>query len=218
MEEAISKNASVMDQEDQEGGIIVEFSEEKANLNGTGVSDVSGSQQKQESNFAEALFEAKRKDVGSCEKSIVETLQKHYKPLSLFGFRFTWLGVHMLYRLALVACRTFITEPVKRLYPMSALVLAMTAANAIMRPYKDQRANITATLSYIANLCIAGLNLVKAHLVAYGCDTSCDHRDSVIKYMGTIENALLLYAPFAAVGLLVVYQGLQKLVAKCKCK
>ena len=48
----------------------------------------------------------------SCEEEIVECLLKHYKYLSVFGIRFTWLGVHKIYRVALVACRTFITEPV----------------------------------------------------------------------------------------------------------
>ena len=155
------------------------------------------------------------KGSASYNGAVVECLLKHYKYLNLFGIKFTWLGVHMLYRLALVACRTFITEPVTRLYPMSALVLAMTAANAIIRPYKDQRANAAATLSYIANLCIAGLNLVKAHLVAFACDTSFPFKDTVIQYMGIFEEALLVYLPLAATGLWVVCSGLQKFLKKC---
>ena len=152
-----------------------------------------------ETNLAAVPIDPESTDLDSCKEIIVECLLKHYDSLSIFGMKFTWLGVHKIYRVALVACKTFITEPVNRLYPMSTLVLAMTAANAIMRPCKDKRANTTATLSYIANLCIGGLNLVKAHLVVYGCDTSCVHRDTVIKYMGTIKNALLTYAPFTGV-------------------
>ena len=214
-----SLEIQVASNETDKTGSIVEFSEQAEALNAADLSDISEGkniEQKEEGKLAEALVGAKRKDVGSCEEIIVETLQKHYKCLSLFGFRFTWLGVHMLYRLALVACRTFITEPVKRLYAMSALVLAMTAANAFIKPYKDQKANITATISYIANLCIAGLNLVKANYVAYGCNTGCDDRDKVIEHMVTFENALLLYAPFTAIGLWVVYKGIQRVVEKCK--
>ena len=146
----------------------------------------------------------------------MESLLKHYKCLSLIGIRFTWLGIHKIYRLILVTCRTFITEPVTRLYPMSALVVAITAANAIIRPYKDQRANKTATLSYIANLCLAGLNLIKAHLAAYGCDTSCHHRDTVIRYIGIFEGVLLIYVPFVAIGFWAVCAGLQKCFKKQK--
>ena len=152
----------------------------------------------------------------SCEEEIVECLLKHYKCLSAFGIRFTWLGVHKIYRVALVACRTFITEPVAKLYAMSALVMIMTALNAVIKPYKDKRANMTAILSYIANLCIAGLSLVKAHLVAFGCNTNCQYRDTVVAYMGTVEDAFLLYAPFVALRLWVACIGLQKCLRKHK--
>ena len=152
----------------------------------------------------------------SCAEEIVECLLKHYKCLSVFDIRFTWLGVHKIYRVALVACRTFITEPVAKLYAMSALVVIMTALNAMIKPYKDKRANMTATLSYIANLCIAGISLVKAHLVAFGCNTNCQYRDTVVAYMGTVEDAFLLYAPFVALGLWVACMGLQKCLNKHK--
>ena len=72
-----------------------------------------------------------------------------------------------------MACSTFITVPASSLYAMSALVMTMAVANALIQPYKDQTANRTATLSYMVSLCIAGLSLVKVHLVAYGCDPSC---------------------------------------------
>ena len=99
---------------------------------------------------------------------------------------------------------------------MSALVLAMAVVNAIVKPYKDQRANTTATVSYIANLCIAGLSLVKAHLVAFGCDTNCQYRDAVFQYLGLFEKVLLFYAPLGAIGLLVIYTGVQKFIKKGK--
>ena len=122
----------------------------------------------------------------------------------------------MLYRLVLVACRTFITEPVRQLYPMSALVLTIATVNAITRPYKDQRANITATLSYIANLCIAVLNLVKAHLVAFGCDTNCSFRDTVAQYKDSFENVLFMYASIVATSIWFIYTIVQKILPNRK--
>ena len=110
--------------------------------------------------------------INTFEEMILECLLKHYKCLCLLGIKFTWLGVHKIYRVILVACRTFITEPVTRLYVMTGLVAMMTALNAFIKPYKEQTANTTATLSYMANLLIAIINIGKAQLVNYGCDTS----------------------------------------------
>ena len=157
-----------------------------------------------------------KSEEGTCQEEIVESLLKDYKCLSMFGIRFTWLGVHKIYRVILVGCRTFITEPVTRLYAMSALVTMMTALNAFIKPYKEQRANTTATLSYLANLLIAMISIGKAHLVNYGCDTSCDHRDTVVRYMSTVEDVLLLYVPLVAMGLWAIQTGFQKCLRKCK--
>ena len=95
---------------------IIEFPVEKvACPDSTSIGEVckdsSLPKQKMEDNTAESFIK-----VGSCEEVIVECLLKHYKCLSFLSVRFTWLGIHKIYRVALVACRTFITEPVKRLY------------------------------------------------------------------------------------------------------
>ena len=152
----------------------------------------------------------------TCEEIVVESLLKHYKCLSVFGIRFTWLGVHKIYRVILVACRTFITDQVIRLYVMTAMLMVMTFFNATIKPYKEQRANTTATLSYIANLCIAILNLMKANYVAFGCDNSCHYRDTVVGYMDKFEEALLLYVPLVAVVLWFIHRGVQKCLGKCR--
>ena len=46
------------------------------------------------------------------EKVLIDNLLQHYRELKLFGIRFTWLCIHKLYRLTLVACNTFVTEPI----------------------------------------------------------------------------------------------------------
>ena len=94
-----------------------------------------------------------------------------------------------------MACKTFITDPVMRLYVMTTMVIVMTFLNATIKPYKEQRANITATLSYMANLCIAIISLMKANYLAFGCDTSCHYRDILVRYMENFEEAFLLYIP-----------------------
>ena len=162
------------------------------------------------------LDENKADKINSCEEMIEDSLLKHYKCLSLCGIRLTWLGVHKIYRIILVACRTFIMEPVTRLYVMGVIVMMMTACNALIKPYKEQIANKTATLSYIATQLIAIINIGKSYLVNYGCDTSCEHRDTVVRYMGVAEDVLLLYVPIVAMGLWVLQTGLQKCLKKCK--
>ena len=156
--------------------------------------------------------------VETCEGVIVDSLLKHYKCLSVFGIRFTWLGVHKIYRVVLAACRTFMTEPLTRLFAMTALIITMTLFNATIRPYKDQRANTTATISYIANLCVVVLNLMKANYVTFGCDTNSQYRDTVVGYIVTFEDALLLYFPIVAVGLWFVHNIFQKCLGKYKRK
>ena len=39
-----------------------------------------------------------KSEEGTCQEEIVESLLKYYKCLSVFGIRFTWLGVHKIYR------------------------------------------------------------------------------------------------------------------------
>ena len=79
-----------------------------------------------------------KSEEGTCQKEIVESLLKDYKCLSVFGIRFTWLGVHKIYRVVLVGCRTFITEPVTRLYVMTALVIIMRVLNAFINHIKSK--------------------------------------------------------------------------------
>ena len=52
--------------------------------------------------------------------------------------------------------------------------------------------------------------------MAFGCNTNCQYRDTVVAYMGTVEDAFLLYAPFVALGLWVACTGLQKCLRKHK--
>ena len=114
--------------------------------------------------------------------TISNVLLEHYRCLKLFGFRFTWLGVHKLYRVLLVICNTYITQPMTRLFIMTIILFHITVANILMKPYKDKRANQTASLSYIANICIAIINLCKTMLATFGCETNCFLRTTILHY------------------------------------
>ena len=106
------------------------------------------------------------------EDPISHLLLEHYRCLTIFGIRFTWLGVHKLYRLMLVVCKTYILEPIVKLSVMSCILILITISNIFLKPYKDCKANKTATLSYMANLCIAMINIWKTGLVTFDCKTN----------------------------------------------
>ena len=99
-----------------------------------------------------------------CAEAVLQTLLDHYKTLNACGVNFTWLGIHKFYRVALVACYTYITEPLQRLWIVTALLVFLAVLNTVVKPYKDNRANLTSILSYSANICIAIINLSKTML------------------------------------------------------
>ena len=74
------------------------------------------------------------------EEVVSYILLKHYRTLRFLGIPMTWLGVHKLYRMALVACYTYIKEPLPRLSAMTILVMVMGLATMGIKPYKDDKA------------------------------------------------------------------------------
>ena len=150
-------------------------------------------------------------------EAITYTLLKHYRCLSFFRVRFTWLGAHKLYRVALVACNTYITDPLKRLCTMSTVLMFIAIVNTFTKPYKDINTNRVAILSYMANICIAVINIMKVMLVTYGCQVNCgSHRDTALWYLGKAENVLLIYLPSVLFPAALLYMGVQKCCGKKK--
>ena len=133
------------------------------------------------------------------EKVLLHSLLRHYRCLRLFGIRFTWLGVHKLYRLILVACHTYITEPLYRLYIMTGLLVALCVVSTVIKPYKDRKANVTSILSYTANLCIAIINIGKVGMLTFDCKSNCPLQSVFAAYLDTIQKVLLVHVPLAAV-------------------
>ena len=150
------------------------------------------------------------------EEQIVHILLQHYKCLSIYGIRFTWHGIHKFYRLILVVCSTYVTETFPKLLIMTSILMVITIGNVFLKPYKDTRTNKTATLSYMANLCIAMLNLWKTALVTFDCKTNCSFKDILLWYFNLAENILLNWLPIIAVGIWLVYSLFEKCQSKSK--
>ena len=150
------------------------------------------------------------------EEAILDTLLKHYKCLQVRGIRFTWLGIHQAYRVILVVCNTYITEPLPKLWAMTTALMLTAVANTFMKPYQDEKANKTAILSYAANLCIAMINIGKIFLATFSCKRNCSVVDTLLWYFSLCEKILLIYLPLVAFVVWVIYVGIQKSRSKDK--
>ena len=150
------------------------------------------------------------------EMEILTALLEHYRELNLFGVTFTWLCIHKLYRVVLVACNTFITEPISRLYLMTLVLIIVTVGNTFIKSYNDYKANLTASLSYAANLCLAMVNLFKTCLVTFDCKSNCSFQVTVLWYFDLTENLLLFYIPCVVTTSLFLYTIVQKYGLKNK--
>ncbi len=147
------------------------------------------------------------------EEVLMETLLKHYRTLRVCGVDMTWLGIHKLYRMSLILCTTYITEPLPRLYAMNALVVTIVLFTAIVRPYKDATANSIANFANVASICIGMVNLVRAALLT-GNFARNTLTESILAYSSVLESVLLNYMPVAAVSIWVVHALGTKIHAK----
>ena len=152
----------------------------------------------------------------SYREAIFHNLLVHYKCLNFCGIRFTWLGIHKLYRVTLVACNTYIAEPLPRLLIMTSILMCISVVYFFAKPYRDEKANKAAMLSYVANICIAIVNLCKTMLVTFDCKTNCSLVAATLPCMKHFETVMLRWAAIAAKGVWVLYAGLQKCFTKTK--
>ena len=130
------------------------------------------------------------------EIEILPSLLDHYRELNVFGIRFTWLCIHKLYRIALVTCKTFITEPISRLCMMTLVLIIVATINAFVKPYNDYKANLTASFSYAANLCLAVINIARSIMITFDCKSNCSVQATVLWYFDLTENVLISYIPY----------------------
>ena len=128
------------------------------------------------------------------EEALMETLEKHYKSVKICNLNITWLVFHKFYRFALVACNSYITEPLPRLCALTALVLSATL---FLKPFKDNMANFIVRISFIASSIIAILNLTKAALLAGGYESNSLVL-TVLNIFDLFESALKSWMPLGA--------------------
>ncbi len=159
---------------------------------------------------------SKELNYSEAENEIFHTLLRHYRTLSVCRVKFTWLGVHKFYRLVLVVANTYLTDPVIRLYTMSQTLLIITLASAFVKPYKDAKANKTATVSYVANISVATIAIGKAYLLKYGYQSTYVSRESLLTGLGMAEKVLLVWFPLCACILWVLHLVVEKLKSKLR--
>ena len=152
------------------------------------------------------------------EEVVFYILLKHYRPLRFLGISMTWLGLHKLYRMSLVACYTYIKEPLPRLSSMTILVMAMGLATMGIKPYRDDKANKTAIFSYIASILIAIINVSKASLITANYKTSSATVTTTLKYFDLCENILLTWLPVVAIVIWILHSIWQWFRVKAKKK
>ncbi len=139
------------------------------------------------------------------EEMVFYVLLRHYKPLKILSVSVTWIGPQMFMRMMLVACHTYITEPLPRLLAMTALVICKGISTFLLKPYKDRRANITANISYIASACIAITNIVKASLVTSGYKPTSVAMEITLQYIEVSEKVILGWIPVVAIATWALY-------------
>ncbi len=151
-----------------------------------------------------------------CREVIVTALLKDYRTLTLFGFQFSWLGVHKLYRVCLVACSTYIAHPFLRLCCMSSVLLVMSTGNTVCKPYKQKAANNVSIMSFVASHIIALINMIRTGLVSFGCQFNCGFSTDVLWYLSKVETVLLVHVPVGAVALALGFLVVKKCREKKK--
>lgn len=137
-------------------------------------------------------------DFSDSARTVLHSLLDHYQTLTFMGVRFTWLGVHKLFRVLLVACNTYITEPLWRLAGVTVAVLIMLVSSTLVKPYKDKRANLTSAFSYSATLVVAMINFGKAFMLTFESQRNMQLKVNILALFDLTENILIVYVPIAA--------------------
>ena len=149
-------------------------------------------------------------------REITKNMLDHYQTLKLFGFRFTWLAIHKMYRIGLVALNTYVTDSLVRLIYMFILLIFISIINTFIKPYKTNETNLISAVSYLLNLLTAIFSVCKAVLEIFSCKTNCSSKSLFINYVEVVENALLVYVPVAMISLFMILTVLRKCRKKDK--
>ena len=99
---------------------------------------------------------------------------------------------------------------------MTLVLIIVTVVNTFVKPYNDYKANLTASFSYAANLCLAVLNIARSILITFDCKSNSSFQTTVLWYFDLIENILLSYIPCVVIAVWFMFFMVQKCGPKNK--
>ena len=99
---------------------------------------------------------------------------------------------------------------------MTLVLIIVATINTYVKPYNDHIANLTASLSYAANLCLAILNIARSIIITFDCKSNCSFHRTVLWYFDLTENSLLSYIPSLIIAAWFVFFMVQKCRPKNK--
>ena len=121
-----------------------------------------------------------------------------------------WESVLIARRLILLSLHSFISDPLVRLLCMGGACIAILAHHLLKKPYRDTKANTCETMSLLAIVAIATLNVAFAALMSAGVEP-CGPNKSFFQGVQWIEIALLGILP-GAFGAVVMFAALSLMV------
>ncbi len=147
------------------------------------------------------------------EEAFLDLLIKYYRKLTVCGVSFVWLGVHKLYRMILVICETYISEPFPGLSTMTLFVLCMFLCVTFAKPCREDVANKLMSFSFAANIMIAVFNICKAALNAGNFESNA-LVEAMLVLFDVLETWLMV--PLTAVALWAVFSVVKQKIRKYK--
>ena len=137
--------------------------------------------------------------------SVHKILQGPYRDLKipLTNWPYCWSGILLGRRLLLILINTFIPDIVTAKVLMLAVTLISLLNHVIVQPCIERRANIAGTLSCIALMMVAIINMFRACFE--GMETVPTGSSLLLsKWLDSVENCLLLWIPLVGIGIVIL--------------
>ena len=123
-----------------------------------------------------------------------------------------WNGILLLRRLMLVIADTYIHDILVRLLVMTLISFLSLLHHLMVKPCKENRANIAGSVSCAALLSVCIINLVRATLEVVEVVPE-GHLKHVMDTLESIENCLLMWITVAGASLLIIFLLARTIIA-----
>ena len=131
--------------------------------------------------------------------------RSYHLPLPFIGpIPVCWNGVLLLRRLTLVIIYTYIHNILVRLLAMTLISFLSLLHHLMVKPCKENRANIAGSISCAALLSVCIINLVRATLEVVEVVPEGQLKN-VMDTLESIEDCLLVWIPLAGASVLVIF-------------